>query len=110
MAHTDAGRHKRQALLCQNQLRAAGCAISLSSPHSHSLPLPADFTCLVVRSFSCCRLPSATMVVTPIRKPKIVKKHVKKFKRHQSDRYLRVHVSRLSHHSYGDCEYECPIC
>ena len=33
--------------------------------------------------------------ITPIRKPKIVKKHVKKFKRHQSDRYLRVHVSHL---------------
>ena len=34
------------------------------------------------------------MALTPVRKPKIVKKRVKKFKRHQSDRYLRVHVSR----------------
>lgn len=32
-------------------------------------------------------------MVKPLVKPTIVKKRVKKFKRHQSDRYLRVHES-----------------
>lgn len=33
--------------------------------------------------------------VTPVVRPKIVKKKVTKFKRHQSDRFLRVPVSPL---------------
>lgn len=37
--------------------------------------------------------PASNMPITPIRKPRIVKKKVKKVKRHQSDRYLRVKVS-----------------